>query len=93
MKALSPNNMIGKHLTTQNRVMPPKKPNKDKGHHKDKGNRQQRITGKALLPKSSNTCTIELSSISMKQVQQSRSASLTRLHTTADMSSDNNLEG
>jgi hypothetical protein len=25
-KALSPNNMIGRHLTTQNRVMPPKIP-------------------------------------------------------------------
>jgi hypothetical protein len=42
--------MIGRYLTTQNRVKPPKKPKKDNGHHKDEGNRQQRITGKAILP-------------------------------------------
>jgi hypothetical protein len=65
--------MIGRHLTTQNRVMPPKKPKRDKGHHKDESNRQQRITGKAVLPESSKACTIELSAVSMKQVQQSRS--------------------
>jgi hypothetical protein len=53
IKALSPNNMIGMDLTTQNRVTPPKKPKKDKGHHKDEGNRQQRITGKAVLPENS----------------------------------------
>jgi hypothetical protein len=41
--------MIGRHLTTQNRVAPPKKPKKDKGHHKDEGHRQQRITGKAVF--------------------------------------------
>jgi hypothetical protein len=57
MKALSPNNMIGRHLTTQNRVTPPKIPKNDKGHHKDEGNRQQRITGKAILPESSKACT------------------------------------
>jgi hypothetical protein len=56
-KALSPNNLIGRHLTTQNRVAPPKMPKKDKGHHKDEGNIQQRLTGKALLPKSSKACT------------------------------------
>jgi hypothetical protein len=55
-KALSPNNMIGKHLTTQNRVTPPKMPKKDKGHHKDESNRHQRITGKAVLPESSKAC-------------------------------------
>jgi hypothetical protein len=49
--------MIGRHLTTQNRVAPPKKPKKDKGHHKDEGDRQQRITGKAVLPESSKACT------------------------------------
>jgi hypothetical protein len=49
--------MIGRHLTAQNRVAPPKKPKKDKGHHKDKGNRQQRITGKTVLPKSSKART------------------------------------
>jgi hypothetical protein len=54
---LSPNNMIRRHLTTQNRVKPPKKPKKDKGHHKDEGNRQQRITGKAVLLESSKACT------------------------------------
>ncbi len=54
---LSPNNMIGRHLTIKNRVKPPKKPKKDKGHHKDKGNGQQRITGKAVLPESSKACT------------------------------------
>jgi hypothetical protein len=57
MKALSPNNMIGRDLTTQNRVTPPKMHKKDKGHHKDEGNRQQRITGKAILPESSKACT------------------------------------
>jgi hypothetical protein len=31
-KALSPNNMIGRHLNTQNRVMPPKMPKKDERH-------------------------------------------------------------
>jgi hypothetical protein len=30
MEALSPNNKIGRHLTTQKRVMPPKKPKKDR---------------------------------------------------------------
>jgi hypothetical protein len=81
--------MIGRHLTTQNRVTPPKKPKKEKGHHKDEGNRQQRITGKATLPESIKACTTKL-----KQVQQqSRSASLTRLHLIVDMSSDNNLDG
>jgi hypothetical protein len=49
--------MIGKYLTTQNRVKPPKKPKKDKGHHKDRGDRQQRITGKAVFPESSTACT------------------------------------
>jgi hypothetical protein len=49
--------MIGRHLTTQNRVMPPKKHKKDKGHHKDEGDRQQRITGNAVLPESSKACT------------------------------------
>jgi hypothetical protein len=54
--------MIGRHLTTQNRVTPPKKPKKDKGHHKDEGNRQQRITGKAVLPKAAKHVSLELSS-------------------------------
>jgi hypothetical protein len=50
--------MIGRHLTTQNRVKPPKKPKKDKGHHKDEGNRQQRrITGNAVFTESSKACT------------------------------------
>jgi hypothetical protein len=49
--------MIGRHLTTQNRVKPSKKPKKDKGHHKDEGDRQQRITDKAVLPESSKACT------------------------------------
>jgi hypothetical protein len=57
MKALSPNYMIRRHLTTQDRVTPPKMPNKDTGHHKDEGNRQQRITGKTILPESSKACT------------------------------------
>jgi hypothetical protein len=57
MKALSPNNMIVRHLATQNRVTPPKMPKKDKGHHEDEGDRQQRITGKAVLPESSKVCT------------------------------------
>jgi hypothetical protein len=45
--------MIGRHLTTQNRVKPPKKPKKDKGHYEDEGDRQQRITGKTIFPESS----------------------------------------
>jgi hypothetical protein len=49
--------MIGRHLTTQNRVAPPKKPKNDKGHHKDEGDRQQRITSKAVLPESSKAFT------------------------------------
>jgi hypothetical protein len=32
-------------------------PKKDKGYHKDEGNRQQRITGKAILPEISKACT------------------------------------
>jgi hypothetical protein len=32
-------------------------PKKDKGNHKDKGNREQRITGKAILPENSKACT------------------------------------
>jgi hypothetical protein len=91
---LSPNNMIGRHLTTQNRVKPPKKHKKDKGHHKDEGNRQQRITSKAVLPESSKACTTRAFIYWLKQVQQqSRSASLTRLHPTIDLSLDNNLDG
>ena len=57
LKALFPNNMIGMHLTTQNRVAPPKMPKKDEGHHKNKGEKQQRITGKANLPENSKACT------------------------------------
>jgi hypothetical protein len=86
--------MIGRHLTTQNRVKPPKKPKKDKGYHKDEGDRLQRITGKANLPESSKACTTRDFIYWLKQVQQqSKSASLTRLHLTVDMSSDNNLDG
>jgi hypothetical protein len=48
--------MIGRHLTTQNRIKPPKKSKKDKGHHKDEGDKQQRISGKTILPESSNAC-------------------------------------
>jgi hypothetical protein len=91
---LSPNNMIGRHLTTQNRVKPPKMPKKDKGHHKDEGNRQQRTTGKAIFLEGSKACTTMAFIYWLKQVQQqSRSASLPRLHPTIDMSSDNNLDG
>jgi hypothetical protein len=43
-------------------------PKKDKGHHKDEGNRQQRVTGKAFLPENSKACSKELSSNNMKQV-------------------------
>jgi hypothetical protein len=32
-------------------------PKKDEGHHKDKGKKQQRITGKANLPEHSKACT------------------------------------
>ncbi len=67
---LSPNNIIGRRLTTQNRVKPPQKPKKDKGHHKDEGNRQQRITGKAILPESSKACTTRVFIYWLKQVQQ-----------------------
>jgi hypothetical protein len=49
--------MIGRHLTTKNRVKPSKKHKKDKGHHKDEGDRQQRITGKTVLPESSKAHT------------------------------------
>jgi hypothetical protein len=56
-KALSPNNMIGRHLTTQNRVAPPKYLKRKKGCHKDEGNRQQRITGKVVIPENSKACT------------------------------------
>jgi hypothetical protein len=56
IKALSPNSMIGRHLTTQSRVTPPKMPKKDMGHHKKDGNRQQRIN-RAVLPENSNACT------------------------------------
>ncbi len=91
---LSPKNMIGRHWTTQNRVKPPKKPKKDKGHHKDEGNSQQRIAGKTVLPESSKACTTRAFIYWLKQVQQQRrSASLTRLHPTIDMSLDNNLDG
>jgi hypothetical protein len=60
IKALSPNNIIGRHLTTQNRVMPPQKPKKDKGHH----NMRMRVTHEAkdnqaitVLPENSKACT------------------------------------
>jgi hypothetical protein len=32
-------------------------PKKNKGHHKDDGNIQQRITDKAVLPENSKACT------------------------------------
>jgi hypothetical protein len=89
---LSPKNIIGRHLTTQNRVKPSKKPKKDKGYYNNEGNRQQRITGKAILPESSKACTTRAFIYWLKQVQQSRSASLARLHPTIDMSLDNNLD-
>jgi hypothetical protein len=74
--------------------MPPQKPKKDKGHHKDEGDRQQRITDKAVLPDSSEACTTRAFIYLLKQVQQqSRRASLTRLNPTVDMSLDNNLDG
>ena len=60
---LSPNNMIGRHLTTQSRVKPPKKPKKDKGHHYDEGNKRQRIIGKAILLERSKHVPQGLSSI------------------------------
>ncbi len=41
--------MIGRHLTTQSRVKPPKKPKKDKGHHYDEGDKRQRIIGKQFF--------------------------------------------
>jgi hypothetical protein len=86
--------MIGRHLTTKNRVKPPKNSKKDKGHHKDEGNSQQRISGKAFFPESSKACTSRAFIYRLKQVQQqSRIASLTRLHPTVDMSLDNNLDG
>jgi hypothetical protein len=44
-------------------------PKKDKGHHKDEGNRQQKIAGKAVLPENSKACTTRW--MSTKQVQQS----------------------
>jgi hypothetical protein len=49
--------MTRRHLTTQNRVKPPKKPKKDKGHHKDEDDGQQRTTDKTILPESSKECT------------------------------------
>jgi hypothetical protein len=55
--------MIGRHLTAQNRVKPPKKPKKDKGHHKDEGDSQQRITGKAVFLKAAKHVPLWLSSI------------------------------
>jgi hypothetical protein len=86
--------MIGRHLTTQNRVVPPKNPKKDKGHHKDEGDIQQRITGKAVFPESSKACTTMAFIYWLKKVQQQiRSANLIRLHPTVDMSLDNNLDG
>jgi hypothetical protein len=32
-------------------------PKKDEANHKDEGNRQQRATGKAILPENSKACT------------------------------------
>jgi hypothetical protein len=58
MEALSTNNTKGRHLTTQNRVTPPKMPKMDKRHDKDEGDRQQWITGKENFPESSKACTI-----------------------------------
>jgi hypothetical protein len=55
--------MIGRHLTAQSRVKPPKKPKKDKGHHYDEGDKQQRIIGKAILLERSKHVPQGLSSI------------------------------
>jgi hypothetical protein len=71
IKALSPNNMIGRHLTTQNRVMPPKMPKKDKGHHKMTVTHNAKDKqAKLFFLKAARHVPQELSSIIMKQVQQ-----------------------
>jgi hypothetical protein len=66
--------MIGRHLTTQNRVAPPKMPKKDKGHHKMNATHNAKDKqAKPFFLKTVKHVPQELSSISMKQVQQSRS--------------------
>jgi hypothetical protein len=47
-RALSPNNMIGRHLTTQNRAAPPKSLKRIRDITKMKAT-QYRITGKAVF--------------------------------------------
>jgi hypothetical protein len=67
MKALSPNNMIGRHLTTQNRVEPPKMLKKDKEYHMMKA--MHNAKGKQARPfflKSAKHVLQELSSISIE---------------------------
>jgi hypothetical protein len=66
--------MVGRHLTTQNRVAPHKMPSKDKGHHKMKATHNTKDKqAKPFFLKSAKHVPQELSSICMKQVQQSRS--------------------
>ncbi len=48
-KALSPNDKIGRHQTTQHRVMPPKMPKRIRDITKMKAT-QHRIIGNAILP-------------------------------------------
>jgi hypothetical protein len=69
-------------------------PKKDRGHHKMKATHNAKDKqAKSLFLKVAKHVPQELSSISMKQVQQRRSSSLNRLHSTIDMSLVDYLEG
>jgi hypothetical protein len=69
MKALSSNNMIGRHLTTQNRVMPPECLKWIRDIIKMKATHNTKIKQtKPFFLKAAKDVPQELSSISMKQV-------------------------
>ncbi len=74
IKALSLDNMIGRHLTTQNRVTPPKRLKKIRDIIKMKATHNAKDKwAKLFFLKAAKHVPYKLSAISMKQVQQSRS--------------------
>jgi hypothetical protein len=73
IKSLSPNNIIERHLITQNRAAPPQCQRRIRDITKMKAAHNARDKqAKIFFLKSAKHVPQELSSISMKQVQQSR---------------------
>ncbi len=73
MKARSPKDMIARHLTTQNRVKPPKMSKRRRDIIKMKATDSKGLQAKPFFLKTAKHVPQERSAISMKQGQQSRS--------------------